>query len=208
MENLKSQLKFLQEIEVKEIIESAEEQARKILKEAEGEAEKIRNQKMEEVSEKLQERQSAEMAMAKLEGKKKISSVKFQLFEEALAKASEKLREISTGENPIYKESLERLIVEAATKLNEKDLEILTSSNDKNLVKEKLRGLEKKISRIRGSQVSLQITNEPLTALGGVIVRTKDKRKIFNNTLDARLAKLKQELVDKVFASLFEGVED
>ena len=45
VENLKSQVDFLHEMEAKEIIEEAKEKAEKTIKEAQAKAEKIRSQK-------------------------------------------------------------------------------------------------------------------------------------------------------------------
>lgn len=207
MESLKSQIKFMQEIEDKEIIEDATEQARKIIEEAQEKAEKIKNQKMKEVLEEIQEREASELELTKAEGIKKISNVKFELLEEVLAKSMEKLKEISSDFSPLYQESLEKLIIEATTKMKEFEFEILTNSRDNKFVKEKLTELEKEISKLRGASVSLQVNEEALNILGGAIIRTIDKRKIFSNTLEARLTKAKQEMLDKIFVSLFEGAE-
>ena len=208
MENLKSQLRFLQEIEAKEITEQAEKQAKEILQEAKQKAEKIRNEKMKEVSEKLREKETTEIASVKLEGKRNLSVAKFQLFEETLTKTSTKLREIGTTDKVLYKESMERLITEAATRLNANELEILTNSNDKKLVKERLKDLEKKLAKQKNAPVSLLLSDETPSITGGVIVRTKDKRQIFNNTWEARLARVREEMADKIFVQLFAGAED
>jgi len=208
MENLKSQIKFIQEIEAEEIIKEAEEQAKKIVKEASEKAEKVKDQKMREVSEKLHEREASELAMTKLGGRKKILNVKSQLVEEALAKTIEKLKEIGSSGKPMYKDSLERLVIEALTKLKGTEFRILTNSRDKKFIKESLSELEKKISKSKGASISLQVSEETQNTLGGVIVQTKDKKQIFNNTLEARLARVRQEMVGKIFDSLFEGAKD
>jgi len=208
METLKSQIKFIQEMEAEEIIEEAEEQAKKIVAEAEEKAAQIKKQKMREVSEKLREREASELALTKLEGRKKILNVKSQLVEEALAKSMEKLKEIGNSEKQQYKESLEKLIVEAATKLKGTQLQILINSKDKKFVKDNLNELEKKISKLKGESVSLQVDEETLNTIGGVIVQTRDKRQIFNNTLEAKLARFKQEYLGELFSSLFEGAKD
>ncbi len=208
MENLKAQLRFLQEIKPKEIIEKAEEQAQKILDEAKVQAEKIKSQKMQEVSEKLQERETAEIALSNLEGKKKLSNVKFQLLEEAITKSRKKLQEASYDQGNIYKKSLERLIIEAATQLKGTELEILTNAKDKKLVDGNLREMETKLSKIKNEPVNLQVSEETLNVSGGAIVRTKDEKQFFNNTIDARISKLRQEMSDKVLANLFGDVED
>jgi vacuolar-type H+-ATPase subunit E/Vma4 len=208
MENLKSQIKFTQEMESKEIFEDAEEQARKIIEEAKEKSVKIREQKMKEISEKIREKKTSQLAMTKMEGRQKISNVKSQLFEEAIAKSEAKIAEVVKTQKSQYKKNLERLIVEAATKLKGTEFEILVNSKDKKSVMENLEELEKKVSTAKGVSVSLQLGEEVLNSLGGVMVQTKGKRQIFNNTLEARLTKVRQEMASKIFETLFEGMEN
>lgn len=208
MENLKSQIKFMQEIEAKEIIEDATEQARRIIKEAEEKAAKIKSQKTKEVSENLNDKEAAELDSARLEEKKKISNAKSQLQDDALTQAMEKLEKISSDSSPRYQENLKKLIIKAATEIRATDLEILINSRDREFIKNRLAELKKDISRLKGTQVSLKVSEETLNTIGGAIVRDKNKRQIFNSTLEAGLAKARQELLGEISASLFEDTED
>jgi len=198
----------MQEIEAKEIIEDANDQAKATIKEAEQKAAKIKSQKMEEVSERLREKEASELDSARLEERKKISNVKFQLEDEAVAQAMERLKELVTRSSSAYQESLKKLIIEAASEIRASDLEILTNSRDKELVKGRLAELKKEISRLKGTQVSLKIGEEALNTIGGAIVRDKGRKQIFNATLEARLTQIRQELLSEISATLFEGAED
>jgi V/A-type H+-transporting ATPase subunit E len=207
MENLKSQIKFTQEIEAKEILEDATEQAGRIIKEAEETATKIKGQKTQEVAEKVREKEASQLDSARLEGRKKISNVKFQLEDEALAQAMERLKEIVTTSSSVYEESMRKLIIAAAAEIRATDLEILTNSRDKEFVKSRLAELKKEISKMKGVQVSLKIGEESLNTVGGAMVRDKDKKQIFNNTYEARLTQVKKKLLGEVSDSLFGGAE-
>lgn len=208
MENLKSQIKFTQEMEVKEVIEDATEQAIKIMKEAEKKASKIKSQKTKEISENLLEREMSDLDSTRLEERKKIANTKFELEEEALTRAMEEVTKISDTFSTRYQESLKKLIIEAAANIRATDLEILTNGRDREWVKDKLAELKKEISKEKGAQVTLRVSEEVLNSIGGAVVRDKNKRQIFNSTLEARLAKARQELLGEISASLFEGVED
>lgn len=208
MENLKSQIKFTQEMEVKEVIEDATEQAIKIMKEAEKKASKIKSQKTKEISENLLEREMSDLDSTRLEERKKIANTKFELEEEALTRAMEEVTKISDNFSTRYQESLKKLIIEAAANIRATDLEILTNGRDREWVKDKLAELKKEISKEKGAQVTLRVSEEVLNSIGGAVVRDKNKRQIFNSTLEARLAKARQELLGEISASLFEGVED
>jgi len=208
MENLRSQIKFMQEIEAKEIIEDATEQARKIVKEAEEKAAKVRSRKTKEVSENLLDKEASELDSTRLEGKRKISDVKFQLQDEALNLAMERLKEISKDSSSSYRQNLKKSIVKAAMKIRAVDLEILVNSRDCEFVKDKIAELKREISKLKGAQVSLKVGEEALNVMGGAIVQDKDRRQIFNNTLEAKLTMARQELLGEISASLFEGMED
>ncbi len=208
MENLKSQIKFMCEIEAKEAIEEAEEQARLIVKNAKEEAEKIKERKTEEISERLQEKETSDLEIAGLEQKRKISNVRLQLLDEVMSQASTILEKTSKNLEPRYKTSLRKLIIEAAVKVQGSDLEILTNSRDREFVEEKLEELKKVISQSKDMSVTLRISREQLNTQGGAIVRDKDRRQIFNNTFEARLTKARQEIMGKISVSLFEGLDD
>lgn len=208
MENLRSQLKFLQQIEVREIVEEAEGQFRKKIKEAEEKAEEIKKRKMKELEEKLRLIEDLEQVESNLEGKKKILGLKFEIFEDAFAKSVERLKEIVSNEEILYSESLKRLIVDAVIKLEGTEFEISTNSRDKQTVNQSLTELEKEILLLKGQAVKLHVSEETIDTLGGIIVRTKDKKRIFNNTLEARLDKIRNEMAGNILTTLFEGAED
>jgi len=208
MESLKSQIKFIHEMETEELVEEAEEEARKTVRDAEEKAAQIREEKMQEVAEKLRDREASELAVTKLDERKKILNLKSRLVEEAITKSVDKLKTIVEGGKIQYKASLKRLVVEGATKLKGTQFQILTNSRDKKVVKESLKELEKEISKLKGATVSLQISEESLNTLGGAIVQTRDKRQMFNDTLEARISWIRQEKIGEIFATLFKGEKE
>lgn len=208
MENLKSQIKFMQEIEAKEAIEEAEEQAKLIIKNAEEEAERIKKQKTKEILEELQEKEASDMQISVLNQKRRISNVRYQLIDKVFSEAVVTLEKISNNLEPEYKTSLKKLILEAAKRIQGYELEILVNSRDRKFLEGKLNELRRTISKEKNMPIVLKISEEELNAQGGVIVRDKDRRQIFNNTFEARLAEARQEMIGKISESLFEGLDD
>lgn len=208
MENLKSQIKFMQEIEAKEAIEEAEEQAKLIIKNAEEEAERIKKQKTKEILEELQEKEASDMQISVLNQKRRISNVRYQLIDKVFSEAVATLEKISNNLEPRYKTSLKKLILEAAKRIQGSELEILVNSRDRKFLEGKLNELRRTISKEKNMPIVLKISEEELNAQGGVIVRDKDRRQIFNNTFEARLAEARQEMIGKISESLFEGLDD
>lgn len=207
MENLKNQVDFLHEMEAKEIIEEAKERAEKIIREAKERAEKIRSQKMEEKSKELDEKEEQDLAKAKTDSKNKILNTKFGLFEETMTKAEEQLRKTVANDKK-YSESLCKLIVDATTKLSGTEFEILTNSRDKEFVSKNLKQIEDKVYSVKSKQARLRMGKETIETMGGAIIKTADKKQIFNNTLEARTVTFRNESGQKIFEMLFEGTEE
>jgi vacuolar-type H+-ATPase subunit E/Vma4 len=207
VENLKNQVDFLHEMEAKEIIEEAKERAEKIIKEAKERAEKIRSQKMKEKSKELDEKEERDLAKAKTDSKNKILNTKFGLFEETMTKAEEQLRKTVVNDKK-YTESVFKLIVDATTKLSGTEFEILTNSRDKEFVSKNLKRIEDKVYSMKSKQARLRMGKETIETIGGAIVRTADKKQIFNNTLEARTVTFRNESGQKIFEMLFEGTEE
>jgi vacuolar-type H+-ATPase subunit E/Vma4 len=207
MENLKAQVRFLHEMETKEIAEEATSKAEKILAEAKEKAVKTTNQKMAEKSRAVEETGERELAQAKTDSRNKILNTRFRLFEETMAEFEEHLREI-IKDNARYSESLNRLIIEAASKLSGNEFEIVTNSRDREFVSKNLEQLKIRISSLKRQPVKLRIGKETIDTIGGAIVRTADQKQIFNDTLEARIDDFRKESGQKIYEILFEGAED
>jgi vacuolar-type H+-ATPase subunit E/Vma4 len=207
MEDLKAQLRFLHETEVQETIEDAEKQASKIIEKAKEETEQIKNQKTKETLQKMHERETSQLALANFEGRKRIARAKSQLLDEVLAECKKKLTELAGKDEVNHKGGLDGLILEAATKLVGTDLEVVVNENDRKYMKENIRRLERELAKRTNTQVRLSLADQQPEISGGAIVRTRDGRQSFNNTWEARLAKVSQDMAGKISELLFEGAE-
>jgi vacuolar-type H+-ATPase subunit E/Vma4 len=208
VEDLKSRVKFLSETEVQETIHDAEEQSSKIIEEAKKKAGEVRNQKTTEIYQKMQEKETSMLSLAKIEQKKRIARAKSQLLEEIFAVSTKRLSELNAASEPRIGASLDGLVVEAATRLDGSELEILSSARDKKYVRGSVVKLEKKISTLKRASVRLSIADEELQVSGGVVVRTLNGKQIFNNTWEARLEQIKNEMTGRLLELLFKGAED
>jgi V/A-type H+-transporting ATPase subunit E len=141
----------------------------------------------------------------RLQGRRNLMNARFRLIEEAFAESLKRLTELANDRDSRYTNSLERLVIEAAEGIAGQELEVIAHPRDANLVKQKLKRLEREISRTKAVRVVLKMSDEPLRSIGGIVVRTKDGKEIFNNTLEARLAKVKQEMLVKISDIMFAG---
>ena len=109
--------------------------------------------------------------------------------EKVFAKAIEKISKVDRNDN--YSKLITTLLEESVSALGTSDVIVFTNSTDKDVVKSAL-------SKFSGAKFS----SDEINCLGGVEVKTKDGTMTFNNTIDARIEKLKP-LIRKEVASKF-----
>ena len=118
-------------------------------------------------------------------------------LEEAVTKVfSKALEQISnTDRSGNYSNLITSLLDESTKILGTTDVSVITNSKDKEIVQAAL-------PQFPGAEMS----SETVDCLGGVIIKSKDGAMTFDNTLDARIERLKP-LIRKEIASKF-GVEN
>ena len=94
-----------------------------------------------------------------------------------------------------YSNLIKTLLNEATQILGTSEIVVLTSTNDREVVQSEL-------SNLPGSELS----NDTIDCLGGIVAKSKDGAMTFDNTIDARIERLKP-LIRKEIAAKF-GVEN
>lgn len=108
-----------------------------------------------------------------------------RVFEQALQRIS------GAGKDPSYTKLMEFLLDEATKTLGSTDVLVYASSADRDVIQAVLGGFP-------GSELA----EDGIECLGGVQVRSKDGSMAFDNTLDARISRLKP-LIRKEIAAKF-----
>ncbi len=108
---------------------------------------------------------------------------------EVFDKALEKIK--TTNRNEDYSKLITTLLNEATEALGTTEVMVYTNSKDQEVVK-------KLLSKYSGSELS----SDTIDCLGGVEIKSKDGSMSFNNTIDARIERLKP-LIRKEIASKF-----
>ena len=104
-------------------------------------------------------------------------------------KAIEKIKSSTHDDN--YTKLMESLLSESTNALGTTEVTVRTNSKDKQIV-------ESLLSKFSGAEFS----NDPIDCLGGVEVKSKDGTMTFNNTIDARIERMKP-LIRKDIAKKF-----
>lgn len=207
MENLKSQLNFLTENEAKEIIEEAQKQAANIIAEANEKAEKTKKREIEQIMKDLETDRIRDLQTVESEQKRKMMKLKLSLIEAVFAASLENLRKMAEKQVPVYRANLESFILEAITHMQGSQFEIILSSEDSEFMRKKIQRIEEKLSETRKIETTVKISNEALRSIGGVVARSLDGKQIFNNTLEARLDRVRQARLPEITNTLFKGAE-
>lgn len=75
--------------------------------------------------------------------------------------------------------------------------------NGEDLKRVDMTGLEREVSKTLSKSVQVQFSREPIRALGGVVVSSKDGRSRIVNTLDQRFEALESRLLIEAGKTLF-----
>ncbi|RLE71157.1 MAG: hypothetical protein DRJ43_00320 [Thermoprotei archaeon] len=200
----------------RKILEDASKEAERILYEAEVEARRIVEDARRRADEELRRALEDAERRAREEGARLVRDARrrsLELRREAIRLAYEIVteafdvaaRRISRVIEADYAEILSRLIVEAAVQLGGDDLKVAVNLRDRRLAEKLLSGLEDEVSRIMSKSVRLSLEEEPVSIIGGAIVTTADGSLIYNNSLEARLERAREELTPIIIQRLLSG---
>ena len=117
-----------------------------------------------------------------------------QMMNEIFQKAFEKVEKITSSDR--YKTSIRRLLEEGVEIVSSKDLVVLCNKRDFRILKV----VAEEVAKERG--LNIKVAEEPIESIGGVQVRSSDGNIFYDNTIEARMERLKP-LLKKEIASLF-----
>lgn len=201
LEALVGEISRLAKEEAEKIVRDAEEEARKIIREAEEKAKRLRESKLEQARKIIRQRLSREYSLKRLELMKQFVKEKYELLENIMNDAVEEVLKIVRSKNETYREALKRLAVESSLNINSENIILRVVKEDVEILKEVLPEILKEVKEKKG-RVDLEISNEPMDAIGGVFAESSDGREYFNNTIDVRINKVKEELLPSLLSEI------
>lgn len=182
-----------------EIITKAKEKAQKILDEAKREAEKEANEIINRRKADAEARARRIMSEARLEARLKLLNAKEEVISNVFDTALERLKEFC--QTPEYKEVLENLIKDAAITIGGGNLEVLLSENTN--IEPDLSKIAKEVEKQTGTATSIVLSKDKVKSIGGAIVRSLDQSFTLDNTFEARLERVREQLRVSVANVLF-----
>jgi len=188
--------------EAKKIIEDAKLKASQIIREAEKKAEALKSEKMENLRTKIRKKLYREYAVMKLELRRQFTVEKSKIIQSVLNDAIEKVYAIVEKRDFLYVEALKKLSVEAVLKLYSEDVILYCcSERDKEILQKIINDVIDEVSR-KGKKVKVRVAEELLKCKGGVLAVSTDGREYYNNTLEARIKRVEEEVLPEILLNL------
>ncbi len=182
------------------ILAKAEARAERILENARQEEARIRNDTERHlrtiVGSELRAVHDRIVGRANLDGRKKIMEAKMELLDNVFESAQGKLESMAKEGGEDYQEVVEKLISEAAEAMGEDELIVSSNEADHGFLNKTLSELSKELG------VKLKLESKPIETMGGVIVKNPSATKVYYNTLEGRLTKVRQSKASEVAEKL------
>jgi len=182
------------------ILEKAEARAERILENARQEEARIRNDAERHlrtiVGSELRAVHDRIVGRANLDGRKKIMEAKMEILDDVFNSAREKLEAMAKEGGEDYQEVVKKLVSEAAEAMGEDELIVSCNKADQVFLKKTLSELSKELD------ASFKLDSKPVETMGGVIVKNPKATKVYYNTLEGRLLKVRQSKASEVAEKL------
>lgn len=190
--------------QVQEIISEAEERARKIIEEAKGVRDKAVTS---DVGPEIRMRRRRILGRADLEGRGIVLQAKEDAISRVFEAAKERMKRVVSGADKRfdYRKTLRGLLAEAARGIGENKLVVSANKRDTSYIRRNLSNIKEDLSKVLGYNVDIEIASDPIDCIGGVVVSDKAGSKIFHNTLEGRMGKLRGILRFKIAEIIFAG---
>ena len=186
------------------IIQDAEAEVAVIISNAEKTAEAEQNKILDNGKKQSDMKYQQIISEAKMNARRAELGAKEEVIEAAFAKATEDLKAKTSNDDAEYTESLIKMIEEAANELGGGDLVIHVKESDIAKVEGQLRKLSADLATKTGVSTTL-VMGEPINAIGGAILKTKNGDIEVNNTIESRLDRFKGLLRSEVANVLFKN---
>ena len=186
----------------RKIIEEAHQKAKKIISEAEAKAKENRDQAKLLTDQFYNGELGKHIAQARTENYQHIRAYESEIVDEVLEKASYEIKDYTT--TPEYGELLRQLIIEAAVALEGGDLIVKVNERDRTLLKdEDLVTFADTAQKQTGVRTMLKLAEEPIRIEGGTVVTSYDGSATVDNSIEARLNRVREENRREIEALLF-----
>jgi vacuolar-type H+-ATPase subunit E/Vma4 len=188
--------------EIESIIEKARLTAAGIVEKAEGEAKEVADGIIEDGEKKGKEASRRVLSSVNIEVKRTKLKAREEVISEINRRVGDELSQVREGEN--YRDILLRLSEEAIGCLEGEKYIVYVDRRDRDIFTGRvLPELKKKVSKSRKGSVEVVVKSLEDGTEGGVKVGVPEGNVIFDNTFEARMYRLKEEIRSVIFNKVF-----
>ena len=182
------------------IIQDANAEVSAIQAKAEKTAEAEKTKILENGKKQSEMRYQQIISEAKMNARRAKLDAKEDVIEAAFSQATGELKQKAADGNDDYKDSLSKMIKEAADEIGGNDLIIQLNEADTNSLKQDLSASGSDSFQLNGINFTV---GEPIDTMGGAVLKTINGDIEVNNTIEARLERFKSILRSEVAEILF-----
>lgn len=202
LQKMMSQIREKAEKEKESILEDAKSEAEEKISEAGKKAEDEKENIMERGQREAEKEKQRILASARSKRRQKHLEAREKIIQDTFEKAKKELSNLRKRNE--YPDILKNLIVSGGASVGGKELEVLMSEKDKDLISEDAKSeIAEKISEKTGEETSLKMNFTLKNIDGGAIVQRKNGNIACDNTLEARMEREKDSLRKEVARILF-----
>jgi vacuolar-type H+-ATPase subunit E/Vma4 len=180
--------------EADQITQAANEECAKVKAEAERQVKSIIDSRLKGVRERI-------VGDAEMQARHKLLTARDGIISSIFDEAVTELSELSDSEEreEEYMGILIKLIGEAMTGIGGEYFIISANSRDAIRIRNNLKKIEKELKL---QNVRLEVSKDPLEVIGGVVLENENKTKMFYNTFESRMNKVRLGIIAKVAEAL------
>jgi vacuolar-type H+-ATPase subunit E/Vma4 len=181
-------------LQASEIISSAKKKAEEILSLAAVEAAVEESRVRETARRETASRVAQILAQGRMEAREITRSARDGVMTRCFAMAQQELQKIPA--TPVYPVILERLMIEGIDLVGGDEVSLLVNQRDRPII-------ESVAKRFNRQKPLIRISNQPIDSGAGIIIKSSSGKISVDNTFDARLLRMKKDLVFHVAEILF-----
>ncbi len=193
MARIKRSIEAEVKAKAEQIETEAKAEAARILEEAKAETEKLRIRILREQEAKAKQFMQMEISKKRLAAKMDYLQHRENMIDALFTDLKTELQKYT--KNKEYGETLEKFLEESALAIGGGEMIVEMRSADKKLLPdEKLKAIAEKIEKETGVPTTFELSKTDLKTLGGVKVKAKDGSVSVDNTFEARMERLYDDL--------------
>ena len=199
IEIIAKEIRIAAEEEAKKILEKAQHEAQKIVEEARLKAEQVRKEKISKIIGEFKANLIREIAPQRLEIRNRYlirrHKIIIAFLDEIINQIVDKIR----SDEELYENFLENCIVEALKSLDSEEIYIYPCKEDARIISKIISKLNQET---REKNLPKLVIMYPIDCQCGIVASTRDGKKIFYNTIEAKTIRIKEEVIAKIISVL------